>query len=400
MLAVGGLGAIVGALYLWGVQNIIASGTPGISPWWTYLTFTIVNALPVGLLWWHRRYPLLVFAATLLVFVFSALLVGHAGNGGLTLPLWFSVYALAAYAPLRGGLVAMICGWLLCAATKFALAIHNGLPATIPNAGLASLDLGFFFIASFAVGFAIRLQRQRASDAAERARLIEEHSRALNAEAIATERNRLARDLHDLAAHEVMDVLLSVRALRLTDDDPVLNEVEQKIARALNNMRTVVRTLREDDHQDLDREPLQDSARHLIDTLAGERGIKVEAHIRIPVQVGDAAVSTTLSVLKEALINADTHAPGQPVTVALNADDAGVRLTVTNPTGDNISATGSLLTKPRSLGTGYGLIGAAERAGLLGGRFEAGPAGNGDWLVTLQLPTANEEPAYLMKEAP
>lgn len=220
----------------------------------------------------------------------------------------------------------------------------------------------------------------------------------MNAEAVATERNRLARDLHDLAAHEVMDVLLSIRALRITSDDPILLEVEQKTARALDNMRTVVRTLREENRDGPERAPLHDAARHLIDTLAAERGISVDAHIRVPVQVADAAASTTLSVLKEALLNADTHAPGRPVTVALDADTS-VRLTVTNPTGS--TGTDGRSPHPRHASTGYGLVGAAERAGLVGGRLEAAPAANGDWRVTMELPsTPPGDPTLVMEEAP
>ncbi|WP_212818747.1 sensor histidine kinase [Polymorphospora rubra] len=403
VLAVGGLGVMTGALYLWAIHTLItAAAAPGISALWTYAVFVVVNTLTAGLLWWHRRHPLVVFGGVLLVFVASSLMLGHAGNGGLTLPLWFSVYAVASYAPLRTALVTVSAGWVLSVAVKLGLAIGSGQQIALPAVGLVALDLGFFFVACFALGFGFRLQRQRARDAAERARLIEERSRALNAEAVARERNRLARDLHDLAAHEVMDVLLSIRALRMTSDDPILPEVEQKTARALDNMRTVVRTLREEDRDGPDRAPLQDAARDLIDTLVTEREITVDAHIRVPAHVGDAAASTTLSVLKEALLNADTHAPGRPVTVDLDADGGSVRLTVTNPTGNKDMGDHSPpAEQARPLGTGYGLIGAAERAGLLGGRFKAAPAPNGDWLVSLHLPSsARTDQALVTGETP
>ncbi|WP_187281552.1 sensor histidine kinase [Nonomuraea sp. C10] len=399
VLTVGGLGTVTGGLYLWAFHTLIATGMPGISPWWTYVVFVVVNTLTAGLLWWHRRYPLLVFGAVLLVVVTSSLMLGHSGNAGLTLPLWLSVYAVATYAPLRTGLLTVGAGWVLSVGVKLGLAVRGGQQIALPEVGLVALDLGFFFVACFVLGFGFRLQRQRVRDAAERARLIEEHARAINAEAVATERNRLARDLHDLAAHEVMDVLLSIRALRITSDDPILREVEQKTARALDNMRTVVRTLRDENHHGPERAPLHDAARHLIDTLASERGIAVDAHIRVPVHVADAAASTTLSVLKEALLNADAHAPGRPVTIALDADDTSVRLTVTNPTRD--TSTDAHFSRSSHASTGYGLVGAAERAGLVGGRFEAVPAANGDWRVTLELPsTLPNDSALVMEETP
>ncbi|MGP9845981.1 sensor histidine kinase [Brachybacterium sp. 107] len=382
VLAVGALSVAVGALYLWAIHDYIIDG--GVA---RYVVFLVVNTLAAGLLWWHRRYPLMVFAGVLLVFLASSILIGQTGSAAFTLSLWFSVYAVAAYAPFRLGLIVVASGWLLGTFLKVGLAVRNGLGVTVPEIGLVTLDIGFFFVACSAVGYGFRLQRQRACDAAERAWLVEKHSRAVNAEAIATERNRLARDLHDLAAHEVMDVLLSLRALRLTSDEPILTEVEEKTARALDTMRTVVRALREDDVDDPTRMPLDEAARELIAAVARERGLTVDPHVRVPASVGDAASSTVLSILKEALLNADAHAPGHTVTVALDADSDRVQLTVTNPTSQHLgSEERSSPKRFRNTGTGYGLIGAAERATLLGGTLEAAPTPNGDWLVALTLP--------------
>ncbi|MGP5126559.1 sensor histidine kinase [Brachybacterium tyrofermentans] len=387
VLAVGALSVAVGALYLWAIHDYIIDG--GVA---RYVVFLVVNTLAAGLLWWHRQHSLLVFSGVMLVLLTSSMLTGQTGSAAFTLPLWFSVYAVAAYAPFRLGLIVVAAGWLLSTSLKVGLAIRNGLEVTVPEIGLVTLDIGFFFVACSAVGYGFRLQRQRASDAAERARLVEKHSRAVNAEAVATERNRLARDLHDLAAHEVMDVLLSLRALRLTNHEPILTEVEEKTARALDNMRMVVRALREEDVDDPARSPLDVAARELIDAVARERGIAVDSHVRVPARVGDAAASTVLSILKEALLNADAHAPGHTVTVALDADGDRVQLTVTNPTSQHLgSEERSSPEHARNAGTGYGLVGAAERAALLGGMLEAAPTPNGDWIVALTLP--NPSPA-------
>ncbi|MDN5726897.1 MAG: histidine kinase, partial [Propionibacteriales bacterium] len=365
----------------------------------TYGAFAVVNTGSVVLLWWHRPHPVIVFGATLLIFVGSSLALGHSGNGGLTLPLWFSVFAVAAYVPGRGGPAAVAAGWLLSVIVKCALVMARGQVITPPEIGLVALEVGFFYVASFTLGVGYRLQRQRAHEAAEHARLLAKHSRALNAEAVAKERNRLARDLHDLAAHDIMDALLSVRSMRITDDAPILAEVEQKTARALDNMRDVVRTLREDDHEGPVREPLAHAARHLIDSVVADRGLTVDAHISVPVPVDDAASSTTISVLTEALINADSHAAGSPVTVALDADSHTVRLTVTNPTAGSYGIDAKVRRRGAAVGesparvhttegTGYGLIGAGERAALIGGTCEAAAAPNGDWVVSLQVPNS------------
>jgi signal transduction histidine kinase len=435
VLVVGGLSLVTGALFVWAITATAAgggfSGEPAL---WTYLVFVAANSLAAGFLWWHRTHPLRVFAAVLLVFALSSLLAGHTGNAGMTLPLWFSVYAVAAHAPQRAGLALVGTGWLVSAALRIGTAVADGRlaeyppGALLPAIGLSALDPGFFFLTCFALGTGFRLQRQRARDAAERARLLEEQARlvedrahARNAEAVARERNRMARELHDLAAHELMDVLLSVRALRITSDDPVLSEVEEKTARALNDMRTVVRTLREDDSETPEHAPLEETAQRLIETLTAERGLHVDTRLHLAAPVPPAAAQAVLSVLKETLLNAHAHAPGQPLTVVLETlppsaaegdrargrDAAPVdreeapgrtvpeasgtgtgtgntlRLTVSNPLGPTAHATGTT-------GTGYGLVGAVERAALLDGSFRAGPDGQGRWTATLLLPVPTE----------
>ena len=127
MLTVGGLGVVTGGLYLWAIHALVTtSAVSGIGPWWTYVAFVVANTLTAGLLWWHRSHPLPVFGAVLLVFVASSLLLGNAGNGGLTLPLWFSVYAVAAYAPVRAGFGAVAVGWVLSAGVILGLAVRAG----------------------------------------------------------------------------------------------------------------------------------------------------------------------------------------------------------------------------------------------------------------------------------
>lgn len=394
VLAVGGVSLLTGILYLWAMHSALDAGISGVPPLPAQAVFVAANTAAAGLLWWHRRYPIRVFAAILGVYVATALSVGFAGNGGLTLPLWFSVFALTAYAPLRRAFTAAAVGWLVSTAVKVYFVLAAGYQLTVAEIGLGFVaDVGFFYLACCMLGLGFRFQHQRANDAAERARLVEERSRAVHAEAVATERNRLARDLHDLAAHELMDVLLTVRAMQIGSDHPDLPEIEQKTARALDNMRTVVRTLREEDrNNDPDRLPLPEAATRLLDTLRTERDIDVRARIDLPVTMDDATASTVLSVLTETILNSVRHAPGMPITVVLDSEASSLRLTVTNPTSPTDAG--------RRESTGYGLIGAAERAGLLGGTFDARQAANGHWTAMLRLPLdATPAKTSPMKEA-
>jgi signal transduction histidine kinase len=82
---------------------------------------------------------------------------------------------------------------------------------------------------------------------------------------------------------------------------------------------------------------------------------------------------------QEALTNARKHAPGQPVTLALDFEPAQITVRVVNPLPDGT---------PRPLaatGAGYGLTGLRERAALAGGELDAGPA-DGNWQVVLRMP--------------
>ncbi|MBK0421827.1 hypothetical protein JD292_07045 [Leucobacter sp. CSA2] len=383
---VGGLSALTGALYLWAL-TAIPSSEPIATP--AQLGFLVANIAAAGLLWWHREFPVRVYLAVLAVYILSALASGYAGNGGLTLALWFCVFALTAYAPIPRAAAWIGVGWALCAALKVALAVRAGISITAPEVALAMIaDVGFFFIACAALGLGFRFQAKRARDAEEHSRIVEAHARAVHAEAVANERNRLARDLHDLAAHELMDALLAVRVLRVDGADPVLAEIEEKTARALANMRTVVRTLRgaEDGAGTPtgDGLPLGDAAAAALAELADSRGARITSVIAVAEPVSDAAASTVLSVLRECVLNADRHAAGVPVTVDLRSAAGEVALTVRNALVPHPG--------PSTEGTGYGLIGAAERARLVGGSFHAGPVSGGHWSAELRLPGATTEP--------
>lgn len=374
--AVTGVATLIGGLDLWARLSSDAADSVTTTQ---LVVFVAVNAVAGAVLWWHRRYPVWVFGVLLAVYVVSALTTGMIGNGGLTLPLWFSIFALTAYAPLKRALIAVAVGWVVDTSVKVYLASADGYTFSAPEIALTFLgDVGFFYIGCSVLGLGFRFQYERAREAAERARLVAGHARALHAEAVATERNRLARELHDLAAHELVDALLAVRAVQVRIADSDLAVIEEKTGRALENMRTVVRALREDDEPELERLPLADAAGRMIDALRTERGMAIDATISDAEATDDAVAQAVLSVLKETLLNAARHAPGTPVMVVLNVSEEGVRLAVTNPPAPAGSSIGE--------STGYGLIGAEERARLVGGTFHAEPSAAGDWVAVLRLP--------------
>lgn len=388
MTVVGALSVLVSGFYLWAV-HLAAQTDPALTipPGWAYATWVAGTVISAGLLWWHQRHPILVFAGVFALHLTGAVLIGNGGLGGVALPLWFSVYALGTFArPVIAGL--LVAGaWAVATMVQLVLAATAGLSLSAPEVVVVAFGQGFFFLACYMIGVGMRAERQRARDAAERAQLIEARTRAEAARAVSRERNRMARELHDLAAHQIMDVLLTTRAALLTHPNPVLEEVEQKTAEALGSIRSVVGALRDDD-TDLsssEPEPLAEATTRALERVARERGLHVQERVTISHEPDSAATATVVSVLTEALVNAATHAPGAPVAVTLHSDSTAVRLEVRNPMGLGEGQ------NPRLADSGYGLMGAAERAHILSGQLDTGIAENGDWTLTLTLPATRSE---------
>ncbi|WP_460948114.1 sensor histidine kinase [Okibacterium endophyticum] len=380
---VGGLSIVVSAFYVWAI-HLAAQNDPMLSvpPIWAHAAWAFCTVASAAVLWWHQRYPIIVFTVVFALHLVGSVLIGNGGLGGVALPLWFSVYALAAFGPplIAGALV--LGAWVLATIVQLLVAAAAGLSLSAPEVVVVALGQGFFFIACFLIGVGMRAQRQRAHDAAERASLAEARVRAEAAEAVSRERNRMARELHDLAAHQIMDVLLTTRAALLADPNPVLEEVEQKTAEALDSVRSVVGALRETDADTSDGEPLADAAVRVIERVAHERDLRADHQIDVSHEPGSAATATVVSVLIEALVNAATHAPGAPVAVTLRSDRDTLRLDVRNPLPLPRTS-----TECRPVDSGYGLLGAAERAHILSGLLETGITDNGDWKLSLTLPT-------------
>jgi signal transduction histidine kinase len=198
-----------------------------------------------------------------------------------------------------------------------------------------------------------------------------------------SERDAIARELHDVVAHHVTGIVVQAQAARLvaaTHPDvtaDALSSIERAGAEALSSMRAMVGALRADRGD----APIAPTA-----TLDDIRQLATCAGMAPPVTVSlDAAAerlpsSVTASLHRvaiEAVTNARRHATGATaVDVAVACSPRHVTLSVTND--------GAVVTDRRQ---GFGLVGIAERVAALGGRFEAGPRPSGGWAVTAVLPT-------------
>jgi signal transduction histidine kinase len=309
---------------------------------------------------WHLegRYLLVVVAIAVAG-------VAVLGNGESTNVAWFSVCILGFWCALHGRrweYLAYLAGGLILFAVEW-LWIHV-------DAGWGAWMGGITL--SVAAGALVRHERQlteqlRAAQAglAERAR--------------AEERNRIARELHDVIAHTLTVSLLHVSSARLAvengldDANRALAEAERLGRESLDEVRRVVGLLHADG-----------SATRTVPLPGGgdlpalvERFRSAGAAATFTVEGDIAALPATTGlavyrVLQEALTNAIKHAPGASTEVRVEVAAEDVRLEV-----DTSGAPGN--------GTGLGLISMRERAESVGGACSAEPGGRG-WLVTATFP--------------
>ncbi|WP_084685510.1 sensor histidine kinase [Nonomuraea coxensis] len=246
----------------------------------------------------------------------------------------------------------------------------------------------------------VREQRDRAAvervRAEQVARLAELDRRA----AIAAERTRMARELHDLIANHFSAIAIqSTAALSRTDLDPgtvrkIMESVRENSVEGLAEMRTIIGLLREDDAGDGERPGSEAVRLRLADVeVLVERvvaaGMKGSSRVEGPVREVPAAVDLAgYRIVQEALTNALKHGES-PVELVVSYEVGRVVLRVRNAVGD----------ERRALpGAGAGLVGMRERAALVGGSFEAGPSpagppGSGPgWEVVAALPTEERRP--------
>jgi signal transduction histidine kinase len=218
--------------------------------------------------------------------------------------------------------------------------------------------------------------------------LIEELQRArvtLAEQAVAEERRRIARELHDLAGHTLAAVLLHVTGARhvlrrdVEEAERALLDAESVGRSSLDQIRAAVATLRTDERGT---DPALAGPGDLAALVEEYRraGLRMSAAIApLAARVGGPVGTAVHRIVREALANVARHAPENDVEVAVDCVGSEVRLVVVDR--------GRRPAAPELEATHFGIIGMRERARALGGVLEAGPTADG-WLVEAHLPVA------------
>jgi signal transduction histidine kinase len=324
----------------------------------------------------HRRSPLAVFAVTTAA---SATLnaLGYALGPpfGATIALFFVAADERTRAQIQRT-AAVVLGLFAVHVAATAIA-HPGVPTSPILFGI------LVWGGAWVIGDQVRQRRRRLADLVERAERAERETERERRLAAAEERTRIARDLHDSAAHAINVILVQAGAARLLRErDPdaaekALTTIEDVARETVGEIDRLVGSLR-DENGGLVEPPTGLAA---LDRLADRHrsaGLRVEVHVegerrRLAPAVDQAAYR----IVQESLTNVARHGNGA-ATVEIAYREDRLELTVSNP------------TRSRVAGAGHGILGMRERAGLLGGRLEAGNL-DGCFTVRARLPYAGAE---------
>ncbi|MEV0135357.1 histidine kinase [Dactylosporangium sp. NPDC050688] len=244
--------------------------------------------------------------------------------------------------------------------------------------GLAVL-LALVTVVPVLTGTHVRHHREQAQVARQLARLAELD----RANAVAGERARMARELHDVIANHLSAVAIHATAALSADLGPdrtrdALQVIRENSVRGLAEMRQLVGFLR-DPAGGSAAEDVTAGLADLEDLAGRARRSGLAVAVSVRGEPADLPTSVDLAayrIVQESLTNALKHGDGGPVTVSVAYQPATVDISVASPLAGR---------PPRADGAGAGVIGMRERAELLGGSLDAGPR-DGDWLVSARLP--------------
>lgn len=247
-------------------------------------------------------------------------------------------------------------------------------------------------LVSFLVGAALRYFSQQRRRNEQQVRDLE----ILNERLREAERRALARDLHDVVAHELTLITMQTMSRRRSGNvgelHRVLETVEDAARSALHELRVMLRLLRDENDGEHPRDVTGaglaiGSLEHVVTSLAASlRDLRFEPEVVI---TGDLeAMPTTVRgtaarILQEAVTNIIKYAPaGSRCRIEVTADEHELCLRVANPLPRSTQRQGSHSSE---MSSGLGLRGIAERVSLLGGRADSGSA-DGQWVLDVCLP--------------
>ncbi|MFD3611127.1 sensor histidine kinase [Streptomyces atroolivaceus] len=342
----------------------------GTGSWWAIGDPLVALGCLVALVW-RRRFPLAVAMTVAIASTASALSTGAV------------LLALCSVSTRRRPVEIAVVGLAYVSASPFAVgffpvsmppgALWFGLAMTALTAGIAAT-----------IGMAIGARRVEVRSLRERAESAEREQSARAEQARATERNRIAREMHDVLAHRISLVAMQAGVLDhrgdLTSEDTrvLVRGIADGSHQALEELRDVLGVLRSDPGRP---EPPQPSLDRLPELVAEARasGLDVTLTTTVRGKPSDATGRTCYRIVQEGLTNAAKHAPGAAVDVTLEGTAGGTL----HVTVRNAPAAATTAPPPAS---GFGLLGLTERVTLAGGTLDHHVTPDHGYVLTARLP--------------
>ncbi|MDX3190245.1 sensor histidine kinase [Streptomyces sp. MN03-5084-2B] len=349
-------------------------------PWYIAVPLDVAMVLPLV---FRRRSPLWS-AYVVLVFsiVHATLELGISSIAGLAM----SIYSVVVYAGRRQGLVyvgAVVAG----SALLLALVQQDELI-------ISALFLAFGIALCWTLGEFVGARRAYDVEVEARLHLLETERDQATRIAVAEERGRIARELHDVVAHavSVMVVQADGASYAIRSDPELAQRALQTISEtgrgALGELRRLLDVLRSDDADGEPRVPQPDA--HALTELADRMrtsGVPVDLELG---ELGDLPAGVSLGIyriVQESLTNTLKHA-GRGATASVRVHRTGdlVEVLVSDDGAGHARQLVPAARRDTRLPGGNGLIGMRERAHVYGGTLDVGPAPGGGWQVRAALP--------------
>jgi len=336
-------------------------------------------------LYWRRRAPVAVLAACFTIGLLQLAVAVIEGPRPRMLPglydvgIIIAIYSAVAYGSRAARLIA-VAGGTAGAAAADLVWVSDVLDAW--NKTLASFVLFAPVLLAWALGTAARTRRAYLVSLEDRAARLQREREALARAAVAEERERIARELHDIIAHSVSLMIVQSDGADAAIEQGNTNEARTAIAAigrtgraALTDLRLLVGMLRSD-HGAAEPQPGISQLQDLVDSVPLKVRLQVDGE---PRELPQGLALAVFRIVQEALTNTVKHAgPDASADVRLSYESGAVEVEVTDD-GHESAALG---------GIGHGLIGMRERAAMFGGTFTAGPRAAGGFRVLARLPWA------------
>src|SRR5271166_49981 len=375
------IGVALAAVAVWSV-NVIS--TPFAGPTWLKVIWPLLIGAPLVL---RRRAPLLSWTIIWAGISLQALVTGNSPEGvELMFVLAVGSYSVAAYSTLRRALAGLAV--TAAGAVVYGQANHDIMSGNTGNEWSAAF-FAVALLATWLAGVFVRGRREAVAQAARTAAAERQAERA-----VADERARMARELHDIVSHNLSVVVLQAAGAQAaggTDTGPTLEKIERSGRQALVEMRRLLGVLRQPD------EPAavpglspQPGVAELAALVEGVRAAGLPVVLVIDGDPGRLPAAVDISayrIVQEALTNVLKHAGPASAEVRVRCGAGEVLIEVTDD--------GAGPQPAGTAGGGQGLAGRRERVALFGGELAAGPRPAGGFAVRARLPLGEQlRPAW------